>query len=861
LPFFALLTACSGGEILSPVPTAASSAPGPAAIPPSIELKSEAAVVTLTTAPFSMKITKPDGTAVLDTLPADATIPADDAHAYGPLGATHRFTHIKPTFVIEGWDHTRSSDDPWTHPGFVMKADVTATHAQLSLSKTKDGPAVLRVDFTLDGGELKVDAVPTGDAPPVLPDDVDQGDDSPPGWNELGQAFRLDANEHFLGLGERYVTVDHRGTHYECWTEEGGLGGGEKALPGPMNPSPNGPSMTHLPIPLLISSRGYALWVDTTYRTGFVLGEGTGDAWRFYANAPELHYRLFVANPRDMMARYTTVTGRAPLPAPWVFGPRRRVDSNSMAKGMLETTALRKFGVPTTMADDTNHFLPIASEKGHEAELAAWTKEMHSWGYKPIGYYNAYVSVDDPRSADLIAYGRAHDLFVKMADGTEFDAFMISAGGQMVATIDMSNPTAVEWYGTILQRALDLGYDGWMLDFGEYVPPKGKMFDGRSGWEAHNDFPRMYQKATFDYLTKVRGDDFMFFARSGYSGTQAHVPVIWSGDPAASFDDTRGLPANVRAGINAGLSGIPFWGSDISGYTCLHDGPPDKDVYLRWAEFGALSSDMHDENACSQAPPGSPPKWNVWSDDETLQVYGRYARLHTRLNPYLHAAAKEAVDTGLPIMRHPVFVHPNVPEAWSVELEYYFGSALYVAPVVRRGATTRSLWLPPGKWADWWTSGVVAGGATITRDAPLDLIPMYLRSGGIVAMLDPSVDTIAPDSRDDVVSAPEVAGILDVRAAIDRATASGQTTLTDGTTLSVAMRDGSVSLPTDYPNAKSEAELTSCDHCAKIDPVDGGIRVRVTTASEGESELVLGALSLKHGGGTKRVRWDMVVIP
>jgi hypothetical protein len=212
-------------------------------------------------------------------------------------------------------------------------------------------------------------------------------------------------------------------------------------------------------------------------------------------------------------------------------------------------------------------------------------------------------------------------------------------------------------------------------------------------------------------------------------------------------------------------------------------------------------------------------------------------------------------------MRHPVFVHPNVPEAWSVELEYYFGSALYVAPVVRRGATTRSLWLPPGKWADWWTSGVVAGGATITRDAPLDLIPMYLRSGGIVAMLDPSVDTIAPDSRDDVVSAPEVAGILDVRAAIDRATASGQTTLTDGTTLSVAMRDGSVSLPTDYPNAKSEAELTSCDHCAKIDPVDGGIRVRVTTASEGESELVLGALSLKHGGGTKRVRWDMVVIP
>ena len=98
----------------------------------------------------------------------------------------------------------------------------------------------------------------------------------------------------------------------------------------------------------------------------------------------------------------------------------------------------------------------------------------------------------------------------------------------------------------------------------------------------------------------MRGDDFMFFARAGYAGTQAVAPVIWSGDPAASFDDEKGLPAQVRAGINAGLSGMPFWGSDISGYACLNDPPPDKEVYLRWAEFGALSSDMHDENACAR---------------------------------------------------------------------------------------------------------------------------------------------------------------------------------------------------------------------------------------------------------------------
>ena len=126
------------------------------------------------------------------------------------------------------------------------------------------------------------------------------------------------------------------------------------------------------------------------------------------------------------------------------------------------------------------------------------------------------------------------------------------------------------------------------------------MADGRTGWEAHNAFPVVYDTAVFDYLTQVRGDDFMFFARAGYAGIQAVAQVIWSGDPAASFDDEKGLPAQVRAGINAGLSGVPFWGSDISGYSCLNDPPPDKEVYLRWAAFGALSSDMHDENACAK---------------------------------------------------------------------------------------------------------------------------------------------------------------------------------------------------------------------------------------------------------------------
>ena len=849
----------------TPTPAASSSGPAGYQGPVQATLGSDQATVVLRLVPFGMQIQDPAGNVVLDTQDTDPLVPGDAAGAYGALGITHHATTIKPALLIEGWDHTSGSDNPWSHLTQVTAATMDATSASVDLTDSPTTGLSVHVDIKVTGAEVKVDAKVT--QPPVSAPPNADGDDGPPGLNQMGVSFVLPPDEHFFGLGERYVTVDHRGQRYECWTEEGGLGAGETRKPSdtpPKNPSPNGPSMTHLPVPFLLSTRGYGLWLETTFRTGFSLGKDSDQVFRFYAAEPALHYHVLVhQDPKDTLAHYTQLTGRAHLPAAWVFGPRRRVDHGSMVAGLPEEQALRAQKVPTTMVDDTTHFLPIGAEVGKEPFLTDWCKQMHAMGYKTIGYYNAYVSVDNPAAADLLSVGRAKGYFVKLADGTEFDTFMISAGGQQVATIDFSNPDAAAWYGTILQRALDIGYDGWMLDFGEYLPQGAVLADGRTGWEAHNAYPLLYQKATFDYLTSVKGDDFMFYARAGYAGSQAHAPVIWSGDPSASFDDVKGLPANVRAGINAGISGIPYWGSDISGYTCLNDPPADKEVYLRWAEFGAFSPDMHDENACSQAPPGAPPKWTLWSDAETTQVYGTYARLHTRLIPYLYAAAKEAADTGMPILRHPVLLHPSEPGAVAAEFDYYFGPSLYVAPVVRRGDTTRTLWLPPGAWVDFWTLAPVQGGAQVTRAAPLGTIPLYQRSGSIVALLDPSVETLAPTTSAAVVSADKVAGMLDLRAAIDPGAPAAHAALTDGTTLDLALAPGAPALPAGVAKAKSEADLSTCSLCGQIDALaGGGVRLRVTGASVTDETLAAGSVTLSHHApAALRARWDVVVVP
>lgn len=827
--------------------------------PRSWTLASDAARVELRLDSFGMKIEDASGKTLLDTLDEDPGVAGDDAHAYGALGGTSHGTTIKKS-VIEGFDHVQGVDAPWHHATSVAAASLDASTASLDLFDPADPSTIIHLEVAVVGPEVRVDARVVG-----APEDQTAflHEDPTGTLNQLGQSFQLPADEHFFGLGERLVTVDHRGRHYECWVEEGGIAQGESAPPGPTNPAPNGPSMSHVPVPFYLSSRGYGLWIDTTYRAGFSFGAEDPRYSRLYVASPELHFRVLVhADPRDTLAHYTALTGRAQLPARWVFGPRRRTDPGTLVDGVPELQAFRARKVPTTMVDDTRHFLPIAAEKGDEPTLAKWTKDAHALGYKPIAYFNAYVSVNDPRAADDAKYGRDHGYFVKLDDGSEFDTFMISSGPQTVATIDMTNPDAVDWYHTILKRALDLGYDGWMLDFGEYLPQRAVMHDGRTGWEAHNAFPLVYQSATVDWLREVRGDDFMFFARAGWAGTQARVPVVWSGDPAASYDDAKGLPAQVRAGLNAGISGLPYWGSDISGYSCNVDPPPDKELYLRWAEFGAFSTDMHDENACAAKPAGAPDKWTLWSDAETTKVYGDYARLHTRLNPYLYAAAKEAADTGFPVMRHPVLVHPDRAEAFAVEHEYYFGPALYVAPVVRRGAVKRELWLPPGTWFDWWTLQSLEGGKRVTRDAPLATLPLFLRSGGVVAMLDPSIETLAPETSPDVVGPADVAGVLDVRAALDVATGRGHAELVGGTALDLTLAAGAVALPAGFAPAANEAELATCTSCGLVDPLLGGTtRVRVSGASSSDESLAAGALTLHHHGvDAVRVRWDVAVL-
>jgi sulfoquinovosidase len=374
-----------------------------------------------------------------------------------------------------------------------------------------------------------------------------------------------------------------------------------------------------------------------------------------------------------------------------------------------------------------------------------------------------------------------------------------------------------------------------MHDFGEYAQRSSRFSDGRTGEEVHNLFPVLSAKAAYDLL-ETR--DAMCFLRSGYTGSQQYAFEVWGGDPEASFDDAVGLPASLRGGLNLGMVGVPFWSTDTGGYKCLTNAPHDKEMLVRWYGMSALSPMMHDEDACSNPVGGDRVKARLWDDTETQDAYRIAASLHTRLAPYFRALAQVAHAKGTPLTRHPFLLFPSEPEAWRVEDTFFLGDALYAAPVVRRGVTTRRLWLPPGRYVEWTEHTLHTGPGLVEVPAPLGRIPLFLVENQLVPLLDAEVQTLAPATVSTVVTEASRANVLDVVAALGPGGVA-ELTLADGTTLKVTRLSAEVSGGTGTVE------------------VSGGVR-RVRLQASGSAEF---SDVRVESSGTRVVRWDLLETP
>lgn len=805
--------------------------------PGEVSVATDRVQATLLADPLRLEVRNADGDVVLQTLSG-----GDDAR-YGGFATTYDWWEVDSK-VVPGWDPYVPGEEPW-------RAARTAR-----LERKDDRTLLAHVEQDELAGELEVKVDGLRVFVSFRPTPTDDGE----AFHKTGVALARDVDERYFGLGERYASVDHAGLSLYGWAEEAGVGQGEDEPLGPGNPFPNGPSMTYFPVPFFHSSAGFSAYLDTTRYMETHLGSERDDGARLSISGPTFDAIFYVTDdPLEALDAYTADSGKPPVPADWVFGPRRRVNPYQEVDGEQEWRLLRERGVPTTGLDDSVHLLPHRSELGREEQLMAWTSEMHDNGFKVMAYNNPYISLDHPRSQGDRDHGRDNDLFVLDGGGDVGETFFISGSAQALATIDLTKPEGVAWFQDLLRRSLALGYDGWMHDFGEYLERPWRLSDGRTGAEVHNEFPVLSAKAAYELLEEEKPDDYLFFVRSGWSGTQRYVPAVWSGDPEATFDETQGLPAMLRGGLNLAMSGVPYWGSDISGFKCITDDPRDKEIYLRWTQVGAVSPIMMDQNACVGLL-SDLEKWTLWSDEETWTVYGEMARLHTRLSPYFNVLAEEAHLTGAPIMRHPFLLFPHEPDALDVEFSFFLGPALYAAPVVRRGERERDAWLPPGAYVDLDDHTVYEGGAHVTIPAPLQKLPLLLVAGEVLPLLDESIETLAPATVETVVTPADVADRLDVKVALragDFTEASLR--LDDGTVLRAGLdADAQPSTVTDV----DEATLPGCASCVLRDAPGDVTRVRANSELAADTELVVDGVRLTaEGGPDRRVRWEVFLLP
>jgi alpha-D-xyloside xylohydrolase len=253
------------------------------------------------------------------------------------------------------------------------------------------------------------------------------------------------------------------------------------------------------------------------------------------------------------------------------------------------------------------------------------------------------------------------------------------------------------------------------------------------GAEVLNRYPTDHARAVYEGMHAVGETEVVSLIRSAWAGSQRWGAALWSGDITATFES---LTAQVRAGLNVAISGIPWWTTDIGGF---HGGDPSSPTYreliVRWFQYGVwcplfrLHGDRLPRAPLSQAMSGGPNE--VWSyGEEVYEILVEVMALRERIKPYVLEQMALASSEGVPPMRPVWFDFPDDPEAWAVDDQFCFGPSVLVAPVTELGARSRRVYLPAGAtWTDPWTGQTIAGGTWADADAPLEHIPVYLRDG------------------------------------------------------------------------------------------------------------------------------------
>lgn len=547
-------------------------------------------------------------------------------------------------------------------------------------------------------------------------------------WKVCGTK-RIAADEHFYGFGERTGGLDKRGQRLVNWaTDQYQYGTGTDPL--------------YIAIPTLLAVRpglAYGVFFNNTWRSAFDMGAAQDGCWQMLAEGGELdYYVIYGPTPAEVLTGFGQVLGTTPLPPRWALGYHQSRWSYMDERETRDLVAeFRRRDLPLDAVhldiDYMDGYRDFTWHAGRFPDPARLVSDLRDAGVRVVPIIDAGVKIDP----DYGVYrdGKQHDMFLRRADGDVFHGYVWPDDSVFA---DFARPDVRAWWGQQQAELARLGIGGIWNDMNEPTvferpfsegggPPRTIDLDAPQGEchertvhaETHNLYGQMMAQACYEGLRATLTERPFVLTRSGYAGIQ-RWSACWMGDNMSRWDH---LEMAMPQLINMGLSGVPFVGVDIGGF----HGNASGELFARWMQFGALMPFARGHSTANTA------RHEPWAFGPAIEAICRtYMQLRYQLLPYLYTLFWEANQTGAPVLR-PLFYHfPDDMASYQFHDQVMLGPWLLAAPVYQPGRTCRAVYLPEGRWHDWWTGEVVQGPTHLLADAPLERMPLFVRAGAIL---------------------------------------------------------------------------------------------------------------------------------
>jgi len=542
----------------------------------------------------------------------------------------------------------------------------------------------------------------------------------------LSLLIKEKAERHYYGLGERTGFLDKKGRTWTNW-----------ATDNPTHyPDADPLYQAHPFLMGLEEGKAWGLYLDETWRTVFDLASAEDHQSLIRTDGPTLDLYLIAGpSPKEVIRRYTALVGRANLPPLWALGYHQcRYSYTHQELALQIAREYRRRDIPLDALwldiDYMDGFKVFTFSPERFPEPQKLTAALREMGVRT-------VTIVDPgikKEAGYPVYeeGHAREYFIHSYRDEELWG---EVWPNPAVWPDFTRAEVREWWGGLHRFYLERGVAGIWNDMNEPAaftvfgqePPKDNRTlpnSARQGNHYHAEVHNLYGygmcQATYEGLRRLEPAKRPFIlTRSGFAGIQKYA-FVWTGDNHSYWEHLEG---SIPMLLNLGLSGVPFVGADIGGFSAHADG----ELLARWTWLGVFYPFMRNHSGKTsrrQEPWVFGPRW-----EESIR---EAIRLRYRMLPYLYTLAQEAVATGLPPMRAMLLEHPHDPETLALHDQFMWGSDLLVAPATRPGQRHRLVYLPQGEWQDFWSGEVYEGPLHLPTATPHDRIPLFQRSGSAI---------------------------------------------------------------------------------------------------------------------------------